>query len=182
MTQQITNREIEQYIHSERAKAKLIKNKIIFPSAPEVPEEFQDNQGDFMMPIDITELHPKHLGLLMSTLNALLTWYGSILAMAKVDRLTADRVKNYVEAKVLASVDYKQYKAIEDRLAQRDIDEMVIYAQDWFDAQESLVLLMEQLYKDYERSYALTSREVSRRAAFHDIEGWTENADRRVAR
>jgi hypothetical protein len=88
-------------------------------------------------------------------------------------------VKNFIEAKILSAVNYKEYKAIEDRLAQRDIDETVIKAQDWFDAQEALVIMMEQLYKDYERSYALTSREISRRSYFNDMEGWHDNADNR---
>jgi hypothetical protein len=179
MTQQLTTREIENFIHSERARAKLKKNAIVFPSPIEVPEEFRDEDGDFLMPTDITNLHPKDLGLLMSTLNGLLTWYGSVLATARIDRLTAERVKNFIEAKILSAVNYKEYKAIEDRLAQRDIDETVIKAQDWFDAQEALVIMMEQLYKDYERSYALTSREISRRSYFNDMEGWHDNADNR---
>lgn len=179
MTHQLTTREVEQYIHSERAKAKLKKNAVVFPSPIEVPAEFQDGDGDFLMPTDITLLHPKDLGLLMSVLNGLLTWYGSVLATAKIDRLTAERVKSYIEARTLASVDYKQYKAIEDRLAQRDIEETVIQAQDWFDAQDALVIMMEQLYKDYERSYALASREISRRGHFNNLEGWHDNADSR---
>lgn len=180
MTEQntpITSRDIEVYIHSERAKAKLKKNYIVFPSPMRIPEVFQDPDGDFIMPQDITALVPQELGSLMSILNGLLAWYGSVLAMARIDRMTAERVKNFIEAKTLSGFSHKEFKAIEDRLAQRDINEMVIKAQDWFDAQESLVIMMEQLYKDYERSFQLVSREITRRSNFQQFESREDNID-----
>jgi hypothetical protein len=180
MTEQstpVTSREIESYIHSERAKARLKKNHIVFPSPMIIPEEFQDEEGDFKMPQDITALVPQQLGSLMSILNGLLAWYGSVLAMARIDRLTAERVKNFLEAKTLSGLSHKEFKAIEDRLAQRDINEMVIKAQDWFDGQDSLVIMMEQLYKDYERSFQLVSREITRRSNFQQFESREDNID-----
>lgn len=108
------------------------------------------------------------LGQLLSTLNALLQWYGAVTASSKIDRLTAERVKNFTESRVRMEIlsdeqMKKDYKAREDKDAYVNINELVQQAQDWYDSQESLVIMSEQLYKDYERSFQLVSREITRR-------------------
>lgn len=165
------SREIMDYTHRQKAVSKLKKSGIVFPSKPaELPTYWTDEDGMFKMPNDITNLEYRELGQLMSTLNALLQWYGAVLASSKVDKLTAERVKNFTEAKVRMEIFEdkemeKRFKAREDKEAYVNINELVEQAQDWFDAQESLVTMTEQLYKDYERSYSLVSREISRRGS-----------------
>jgi ElaB/YqjD/DUF883 family membrane-anchored ribosome-binding protein len=163
------SREIMDYTHRQKAVSKLKKSGIVFPSKPaELPPHWKDEDGMFKMPQDITSVDYRELGQLMSTLNSLLQWYGAVLASSRVDKLTAERVKNFTEAKIRMEIlsdkeMAKEYKAREDKEAYVNINEMVTEAQDWFDAQESLVTMTEQLYKDYERSYSLVSREISRR-------------------
>lgn len=163
------SREILDYTHRQKAVNKLKRSSVVFPSKPaELPAEWKDEDGMFKMPSDITVLEYRELGQLMSMLNSLLQWYGAVLATSKVDKLTAERVKNFIEAKVRMEIFEdkemeKRFKAREDKEAYVNINELVEQAQDWFDAQDSLVTMTEQLYKDYERSYALVSREISRR-------------------
>lgn len=120
------------------------------------------------MPEDISSMDYGRLGQLLSTLNALLQWYGAVTASSKIDRLTAERVKNFTESRVRMEIlsdeqMKKDYKAREDKDAYVNINELVQQAQDWYDSQESLVIMSEQLYKDYERSFQLVSREITRR-------------------
>lgn len=163
------SREIMDYSHRQRAIAKLKKSNIRFPSPPtSIPSEWQDQEGNFKMPEDITQLDSTELGLLLSTLNSLLQWYGAVTASSKIDRLTAERVKNFTEAKVRMEIlcdeqMKKDFKAREDKEAYVNLHELVQQAQDWYDAQDSLVIMSEQLYKDYERSFQLVSREITRR-------------------
>lgn len=172
MTQQRVykvTREIADYTHRQRTIAKLKRSQIRFPSQPTgIPYDWQDDEGNFKMPEDITNLEYGQIGQLLSTLNALLQWYGAVTASSKIDKLTAERVKNFAEAKVrmeILSDDQmkKDYKAREDKDAYVNINDVVQQAQDWFDSQESLVIMAEQLYKDYERAFQLVSREITRR-------------------
>jgi hypothetical protein len=163
------SREIMDYTHRQKAVNKLKKSGIVFPSKPaELPPHWTDEDGMFKMPSDITSLEYRELGQLMSMLNSLLQWYGAVLASSRVDKLTAERVKNFTEAKVRMEIFEdkemeKRFKAREDKEAYVNINELVEQAQDWFDAQEAVVTMTEQLYKDYDRSYSLVSREISRR-------------------
>ena len=163
------SREIADYTHRQRTIAKLKRSQIRFPSQPtSIPHEWQDDDGNFKMPNDVTNLEYSQLGQLLSTLNGLLQWYGAVTASSKIDKLTAERVKNFAESKVrmeiLADEQMKKdYKAREDKDAYVNVNEMVQQAQDWFDSQESLVIMSEQLYKDYERAFQLVSREITRR-------------------
>jgi ElaB/YqjD/DUF883 family membrane-anchored ribosome-binding protein len=164
------SREIQEYTHRQKAIGKLKRSQIIFPASAPMPEYYIDEEGSFKMPDDVTSLEYRELGQLMSTLNSLLQWYGAVVAGAKVDKLTAERVKNFTEAKVRMEIlsdeqMKKDYKAREDKDAYVNINELVIQVQDWFDTQESTVTMAEQLYKDYERSYSLVSREISRRGS-----------------
>ena len=172
-TQQKTlriSREVMDYCHRQKAVGKLKRSGIVFPHAASVPSEWTDTDGTFKMPEDITRLEFTDLGRLMSTLNALLLWYGAVLAGSKIDRLTAERVKNFTESKVrmeILSDDQmkKDYKAREDKDAYVNSNELVQQAQDWYDAQESLVIMADQIYHDYQRSFQLVSREISRRGS-----------------
>jgi hypothetical protein len=160
-------REVMDYTHRQKAVGKIKKSQIVFPVKPFLPPGLKDQDGDFVMP-DITNLHSRDLGQLMQVLNGMLLWYGASLASAKVDRLTAERVKNFTEAKVrmeiFADKDMeKRFKAREDKEAYININELVQEAQDWFDSQDAMVIMLEQLYKDYERSYNFVSREITRR-------------------
>ena len=172
MTQQRVykvSREIADYTHRQRTIAKLKRSQIKFPSQPTaIPYEWQDEDGNFKMPEDITNLEYSQLGQLLSMLNALLQWYGAVTASSKIDKLTAERVKNFAESKarmeILSDEQMKKdYKAREDKDAYVNISETVQQAQDWYDSQESLVIMAEQLYKDYERAFQLVSREITRR-------------------
>lgn len=161
-------REVMDYTHRQKTVNKLKKSAIKFPAKPFIPLELTDTDGDFKMPSDLTSFPSQQLGQLMGILNGMLQWYGAVLASSKIDKLTAERVKNFTEAKVRMEIMQdkqmmKDYKAREDKDAYVNINELVQQAQDWFDAQESLVFMTEQLYKDYERSFALVSREISRR-------------------
>jgi hypothetical protein len=161
-------REVLEYTHRQKAIRKLKKSSIKFPVRPDIPGDLQDADGDFAMPKDITTLNSLLLGQLMSILNGMLQWYGAVLASSKVDKLTAERVKNFTEAKVRMEIMsdkqmMKDYKAREDKDAYVNINELVQEAQDWFDSQEALVIMTEQIYKDLERSYSLVSREITRR-------------------
>lgn len=163
------SREIADYTHRQRTIAKLKRSQVRFPSQPTyIPHEWQDEEGDFKMPEDITNLEYSQLGQLLSTLNALLQWYGAVTASSKIDKLTAERVKNFTESKVRMEIlsdeqMKKDYKAREDKDAYVNINDLVQQAQDWYDAQESLVIMSEQLYKDYDRAFQLVSREITRR-------------------
>jgi hypothetical protein len=162
------SREIMDYTHRQKAVSKLKKSGIVFPSNPTLPAEWRDEDGAFKMPNDITALDSGDLGRLMSTLNSLLLWYGAVLASSRIDKLTAERVKNFTEAKVRMEIMsdkqmIKDYKAREDKDAYVNINELVQQTQDWFDSQEATAFMAEQIYKDYDRSYQLVSREITRR-------------------
>lgn len=172
MTQQKVygiSRDIADYTHRQKTISKLKRSQIRFPSQPtSIPSDWQDEEGNFKMPEDISSMDYGRLGQLLSTLNALLQWYGAVTASSKIDRLTAERVKNFTESRVRMEIlsdeqMKKDYKAREDKDAYVNINELVQQAQDWYDSQESLVIMSEQLYKDYERSFQLVSREITRR-------------------
>lgn len=161
-------REVMDYTHRQKSVNKLKKSAVRFPAKPFIPMELTDKDGDFKMPSDLTNFTSQQLGQLMGILNGMLQWYGAVLASSKIDKLTAERVKNFTEAKVRMEIMQdkqmmKDYKAREDKDAYVNINELVQQAQDWYDAQESLVFMTEQLYKDYERSFTLVSREITRR-------------------
>jgi hypothetical protein len=160
--------DVNQYIQRERAVAKLKKSGIRFPAQPGIPDEWQDDDGMFQMPQDLTMVDSHELGRLMTLINNMLAWYGAILASARIDRLSAERTKNYTEAKVRMEIMsnkemLKDYKAREDKDAYINTHPIVRQAQDWFDRQASLEIMAEQLYNDLDRSIRTVSREVSRR-------------------
>ena len=162
------SREIKDYTHRQKAVAKLKKSHVVFPAPTTIPTDLQDAEGQFKMPQDITVLGSRELGFLLAIITGLLQWYGAVLASAKIDRLTAERVMTFTEAKVrmeiLSSPEMtKAYKAREDKDAYVSIDEQVQEAQDWFDTQSAMVTMTEQVYKDFERSFNLVSREITRR-------------------
>lgn len=170
------------FAQREMAIAKLKKSQIKFPVSPEIPAEWQDEDGDFKMPDDLTKLTIQDLGRLMSLLNSLLLWYGAVLASARIDALTAERIKNFVESKVrmriLSNKEMeKTYKAREDKDAYVNLDSNVRKAQEWFDRAKSIEIMAEQLYLDYDRSFRLVSREISRRSG----ENWTESREHKVS-
>ena len=161
-------REVMDYTHRQKTVNKLKKSSVLFPAKPFLPNDLRDQDGDFKMPSDLTRFDSLALGQLMGIINGMLQWYGAVLASSKIDKLTAERVKNFTEAKVRMEIMndkqmMKDFKAREDKDAYVNINELVQQAQDWYDAQESLVFMAEQIYKDLERSFTLVSREITRR-------------------
>ena len=173
------SREVKDYTHRQKAVAKLKKSNVVFPAPAVIPAELRDEEGSFVMPQDITGLDSRQLGYLLHVINGLLQWYGAVLASAKIDRLTAERVMTFTESKIrmeiLSDSDMaKLYKAREDKDAYVHSHELVLEAQDWFDTQNSAVIMAEQIYNDYQRSFNLVSREITRRGndySNHNREG-----------
>lgn len=166
----LVSREVGDFSHRVKAMDKLKKSQVFFPAQPWIPDELRDSEGDFQMPTDLTNMQSHQLGQLMGVINGMLQFYGSVVATTKVDRLTAERVKNFKEASVRMEIlndeqKKKDFKAREDKDAYINANPDVQQAQDWYDAQESLVLMSEQIYRDYERAFNLISREISRRGS-----------------
>jgi hypothetical protein len=166
--------EINEYILREKATVKLKKSGIFFPAQPIIPDFLVDDEGSFSMPHDLTELESKHLGLLMTVLNNLLAWNGAVLSAARVDKLSAERIKVFTESKIrmqiLASKEMlKDFKAREDKEAYINTHPLVIQVQERADNQAALEIMADQLYKDLERSQRTVSREISRRGGELDM-------------
>jgi|SRR5690554_1451580 len=180
-TQEETNRKVGKLYHSEKAKAKLKKSGIVFPSLPHIPDEYRDEYGAFLMPEDITNVSPKELGSLYSLLTGLTVYYGGLLALLDVDRSTAERIKDYLEAQVMLELDFrdpeikKQYPNRELQEAYVNCDPRVVEVQDWYDGLNSDYKLAEMIYKGYERYLNLVSREITRRSNFMDWENREDN-------
>lgn len=173
---QETNRKVGQLYHSEKAKAKARKSGMVFPSLPGVPEEYRDEYGSFKMPEDITNVSPKELGTLFSLLTGLTVYYGGLVALADIDRTTAERIKFYVEAQVSLELDLndpevkKKFPNRELQEAYVNCDDRVVEVQDWYDRLKSDFVLAEALTKGYEKYLNLVSREITRRSSFQDWE------------
>lgn len=180
-TREETNRKVGKIYHSEKAMAKLKKSGMVFPSLPEIPPHYRDENGAFKMPDDITALDPRELGQLYSLLTGLTVYYGGLVALANIDRMTAERVKTYLESQVLLELDMndpevkKQYPNRERQTAFINCDERVVEAQEWADQLNADYVLAEMLYRGYERYLTLVSREITRRSNFHDFETREDN-------
>lgn len=162
------------YSQREKTITKLRKSGIVFPSLPFIPDDWQDEEdGSFVMPKDLTNLDSVDLGRLMTVINNMLSWYGAILSAARIDKRQAERKKTFLEAKARMEIMsdsklLKDYKAREDKDAFVNIRAEVIEAQEWFDKQEALEIMADQLYKDLDRSQKTVSREISRRGGEWD--------------
>lgn len=179
--EQLENK-VQGFSQRQYAIEKLKKSSITFPSQPAIPDKYLDEQGQFKIPSDITTLEDSELGELMSIINELLLWYGASLAYSRVDRQTAERVKNYVESQVRMEIfadreTEKRFKAREDKEAFINSQELVVNYQLEFDKQEAMVIFLEQLYKDMERSFMLVSREITRRGSSFSHQMRTENIE-----
>lgn len=171
---------INKYAHREYAVGKLKRSYITFPSTPQLSPEWIDEEGGFKMPHDLTALDSRTLGRLMSELNGLLQWYGAVLASAKVDLLSAERIKTFTEARVRMSIFndpemLKEFKAREDKEAFVNTHPDVVKAQEWYAKQQAVVMMTEQLYHDYDRSFRTVSREISRRGSEFDRDNRVDN-------
>lgn len=171
-----TNRKVGKLYHSEKSKARLKKSGMVFPSLPNIPQHYMDDYGAFKMPEDITNVTPRELGSLYSLLTGLTVYYGGLVALLDVDRSTAHRVKDYLEAQVMLELDFrdpdikKQYPNREMQDAYVNCDPRVVEVQDWYDKLHSDYTLAEMLYHGYERYLNLVSREITRRSNFQDFE------------
>lgn len=180
-TSEETNRKVGKLYQSEKAKANLKKLGIIFPSLPKIPPQYRDEYGAFKMPDDITNLTPKELGSLYSLLTNLTVYYGALVAHADVDKSTAERVKDYLEAQVLLELDFndpeikKKYPNREIQDAYVNCDPRVVKAQDWYDQLKADYTLAEMIYRGYERFLNLVSREITRRSNFYELESREDN-------
>lgn len=176
-TQEETNRKVGSVYHSEKAKAKLKKSGMVFPSLPGIPDFYRDEFGAFKMPEDITDISPKELGSLYTLLTGLAVYYGGLVSLAAIDMATAARIKDYLEAQVMLELDMtdpeikKKYPNRELQDAYVHSDPRVVEVQDWYDQLFSEHTLAEAIYKGYERYLNLVSREITRRSNFND---WNE--------
>jgi hypothetical protein len=175
-SQEETNRKVGKLYHSEKAKAKLKKSGMVFPSLPNIPDVYRDEYGAFKLPEDITNVAPKELGTLYSLLTGLTVYYGGLVALLDVDKTTAHRMKDYLESQAMLELDFrdpeikKQYPNREMQEAYINCDPRVIEVQDWFDRLNADYVLAEMIYRGYERYLNLVSREITRRSNFMEIE------------
>lgn len=157
-------REIGDYVHRQNAIARLKKSGLVFPKEVHVPDEFLDNKGNLIIPEDVSEIPADELGRYLSIFTSLAAYYEAIVASADIDRATAARVKDFVEAKTLIELkDNKAYSSVTLQKAARDVDEMVVKAQDWADAEDAMFKLSSALLKGCDRIIFLLSREITRR-------------------
>lgn len=171
---QETNRKVGQLYHSEKAKTKARKSGMVFPSLPNIPDYCRDEYGAFLMPPDITALSPQELGQLYSLLTGLSVYYGGLVALADIDRNTAERIKIYIEAQVFLEIDISDPE-VKKKFPNRELqeafvfcDDRVVEVQDWFDRLNADYILAEAIYKGYEKNINLVSREITRRSNFQD--------------
>lgn len=175
-TKEETNRKVGVLYHSEKSKAKLRKSGMVFPSLPNIPDQYRDDYGAFKMAEDITALHPRELGQLFSLLTGLTVYYGALVSLTDIDRATAERMMVYVESQVYLELDFtdpevkKRYPNRELQEAWVHCDERVIEVQDWHDRLKSDFVLAEAIYKGYDKYLALVSREITRRSNFNEWE------------
>lgn len=170
-----TNKKIEEFYHSKKAIAKVMKAGMVLPSLPEIPEQYRDENGAFKMPEDITALSAQELGQLYSLLTGLSTYYESIVALYDIDCITAESVKEYTEAQVLTEINddpeiKKQYTNVTDRKALLNLDERVQKVRDWYNQALANYKLAHAIHKGFEKYLNLVSREITRRSnlAFHE--------------
>lgn len=160
-------REINEYVHRINAVAKLKKQGLILPSKVEIPEEFLNKQGELLIPDDMTLIPPEELGRYLSNFTALAAFYDAMVAMTDIDRTTAGRVKDFVEAKVLLELSKTNLGKGENRVtllkAEREVNEFVVKAQDWADETDAIFRLASALLSGIERILFLISREITRR-------------------
>ncbi len=180
-TQEETNLKIGEYHESEKAKADLIKQGMRFPAMPAIPLWNQDGDGAFVMPADITVLHPQQLGQLYSLVTGLAVYYGTLVAKMDIDRTTAERVRDFTVAQVSLELDLsdpeikKKYPNREFQDAYVKQDPRCIQAENWYAQCNATFILAEALQKGYEKNLNLVSREITRRSNFQQFENRGDN-------
>lgn len=161
-------REINEFVHRQQAIAKLRKSGLVFPKQVTVPDEFLDDDGNLIIPEDVSEIPTEELGRFLSVFTALAAYYDAVVSCADIDFTTAARVKEYIEAKTLLEM---RGDSVTEKKAARDLDEVVIRAQDWHDSQDAMFKLSKALLSGVERIIFLLSREITRRGNGYDRDG-----------
>lgn len=165
-------REIGDYVHRQNSIKRLRKSGMIFPKQVNVPDEFIDKGGNLVIPEDVSEIPTEELGRYLSIFSALGAYYEAVVACSDIDYVTSSRVLDYIEAKVLLDVGNKpenRKTSVTEKKAMRDLDNLVIKAQDWKDATESNFKLSAALLKGIDRIIFLLSREITRRGFRHEV-------------
>jgi hypothetical protein len=168
-------RKIGEYIHRQNSINRLKKSGLIFPRRVTVPREFLDEQDNLIIPEDVSDIPTEELGRYLSIFTSLASYYDSIVACADIDFTTAARVKDFIEAESLLRYSEKkkskEYSSVTELKAARQLDEQVIKAQDWYDAQDAMFKLSKALLSGIERILFLLSREITRRGNQGSYEG-----------
>jgi hypothetical protein len=156
-------REVYNFIHRQNALARLKKEGLYFTAPVIVPPEFLDANGNLIIREDVADMPTEELSRYLSIFTALSAHYSYITACTDIDYTTAKRVCSYIEAKKLLDLKDEYGGKVTLQKAARDLDPLVIQAQDWADEQEAVYKLANALLVGCEKIIFLLSREITRR-------------------
>jgi len=164
-------RETGDYIHRQKALAKIKKDGMYIPAKVEIPSEFLTKEGTLYIPYDLTESTTEDLGRYLTIFTQLSAYYDVVVALADIDLTTAERVKDYTEALTLIEIGKdKKGGTLTEKKAERSCVKTVIQAQDWYDQQKSIYELSNAILKGCEKLVFMLSREITRRGSSQKME------------
>lgn len=171
-------REVNQHVHREQASETLKKVGLVFPNKVQVPQEFLSKSGYLLIPDDFSDMPIDEIGRYLSIFTALAVYYDVVVASTEIDKNSAERVKDYIEAKKLVELrESKKYSSVTEMKAARDLDETVIKAQDWSDSENAMYTFAAALLRGCERILFLLSREITRRGNVTTYETRSKNVN-----
>lgn len=171
-------REIDQHLQRERAAEELKKIGMVFPYKVDVPPEFLSKGGYLIIPDDFSDMPIDEIGRYLSIFTALAVYYDVIVASTEIDKDSAERVKDYIEAKKLVELrESKKYGSVTEMKAARNLDETVIKAQDWADGENAMYTFASAILRGCERILFLLSREITRRGNVTTYETRSKNTN-----
>ena len=170
-------KEMEQ---KERAKARIKKAGLSFPSRPEIPPELQEPNGDVKLPEDVTAIPDKKLGQYLSIFNSLASYAQCIVAIADIEKTTAENIARMAER-------FEIQDLPKSRRKNEDLRYGSVYLIDYvFDLRQEAIekradyKMAESVLQSYERAIQSLSREITRRGNEMKYQSFENNMNNRA--
>lgn len=175
MATKTTKRKIGKYVDRQKAVKRLKKSGLVFPEQVDIPPEFLNEDGNLIIPEDVSSLATADLARYLSIFTSLAAYYEVVVASADIDKSTAERVMDFVGAKLLLDDEISDnYSTVTEKKAARETDETYMRARDWYDEQKATYKMAEALLEGFDRIVFMLSREITRRGNTSSQQGRDE--------
>lgn len=174
-----TIEKIKDYEYQEKAKSKVRKAGLSFPTRPNIPEPLQQPNGDVRLPEDVTNLSDRDLGRYLSVFSALSSYAQCIVALADIEYTTAENIAQMAERFEILDLPKQRRKNDDLRYGSVHLIDYVFELRQDAMKKQANYKMVEGVLASYERAINSLSREITRRGNEFKHSNYSSGKDNR---